>query len=83
VIDDDRTYRLVHRPDLDATGYALGATVDAPVTVIDRVSFAIADPSDEHEATLALTLSRAAWESQGSPEELRLRVTGDLRRVEP
>lgn len=68
-------YRLVHRPDLDATGISLPDRLGAEPSVIDRVTFAIAQPADAHEATLALTLTRAAWEAQGSPDELFLSLT--------
>jgi hypothetical protein len=68
-------YRLVHRPDLDATGYSLPDYPGAQLGVIDCVAFAIAQPADAHEATLALTLTRAAWEAQGSPGELFLSLT--------
>jgi hypothetical protein len=71
------TYRLVHRPEHDATGCAIA--LDGEVTQIDRVGFAIDDPADEHEAAVRLTMSRPAWESQGSPEELLLALSAPIR----
>jgi hypothetical protein len=71
-------YRVAHRPELDATGYALPDRADAESVPIDRVGFAIADPADEHERTVRLTMSRPSWESQGSPPELFLTMTVPL-----
>jgi hypothetical protein len=39
------------------------------------VAFGIAEPADEHEGMAELLLSRASWESQGSPEELHVAMT--------
>jgi hypothetical protein len=72
------TYRLVHRPDLDATGYRIPDQLGDDLTWIDVVTFRIAEPADAHEAALAVTTSRAAWESQGCPEELTLHLTAPI-----
>jgi hypothetical protein len=77
------TYRLVHRPDLDATGYRMPEQIGDPVTRLDVVTFRLADPADEHEAALAVTTSRAAWESQGAPEELYVTLTTPTPTEEP
>lgn len=56
--------------DQGAGEYALVHDVmsDRPRTVC----FRLAHPADAHEALLKLTLSRAAWASQGSPEEITM-----------
>jgi hypothetical protein len=73
----------VHRPDLDATGVRFGDSIDDPPTRFDLVTFRIDAPGDEHEAVLAVTTSRAAWKSQGSPEELYLTLTAPLPEESP
>jgi hypothetical protein len=40
--------------------------------------FAIPEPADEHEQIARLRLSRASWQSQGSPEELYVTLTAPL-----
>lgn len=63
------------------SGYVLEHDVmqDRPRTVC----FRLAHPADSHEAMLRLTLSRAAWASQGSPEELTLALTAPVPAVAP
>lgn len=67
--------RLEHEPSRDYTGVLVGRTSEDRDTPIDRVTFCLPDPADEHEASLQLTLSRAAWEAQGSPEEITLEMS--------
>jgi hypothetical protein len=71
------TYRLVYRPDLDAIGLRRrhGASPDDLPTYLDLVTFRLAASADEHEESLTVTMSRAAWESQGAPEELSLSLS--------
>ena len=45
------------------------------LTTSEFVWFRLREPTDEHEACLSLSLSRATWEAQGSPEEIRLALT--------
>jgi hypothetical protein len=58
-------YRMVTEP---VTGHP-----DYPVV------FRIAAPADVHEARMALIVSRPAWESQGSPEEITVELTTEVR----
>jgi hypothetical protein len=42
------------------------------LTTSEFVWFTMREPTDEDEACLSLSLSRASWQSQGSPPELTL-----------
>lgn len=56
-------YRIVRFPPLDRHSV---------------VAFRLPHPANAHEAMFTVTLSRAAWESQGTPEELSLSLSAPI-----